>query len=59
MIDVNALLKQAVQMYSALEGLRQETEDAWQKLAKLLTKVIESSNETKIHIKKSEAVMSQ
>ena len=56
-IDIDALSEQAMQMYLALEGLRQETKDAWQKLAKLLAEVIEVNNKLGIRIKK--AVMSQ
>lgn len=54
MINVDTLSDQAVQMCSALEELRRETEEAWQKLARPLVEVIEANNNTGIWVQKHE-----
>ena len=59
MIDVDILSDQAIQMYLALEELRKETKEAWQKLARPLSEVIKANNDLGIQIKKKETATSQ
>ena len=51
-IDIDAVSKNAVHIYSAIEELRRETEDSWKKLAVPLEQVIEAHNATNIQLKK-------
>ena len=48
----------AVQLYSALEELRRETEDGWKKLAIPLDQVIEANNASNRHLKQKDVDIS-
>ena len=50
-INVDAASENAMHIYSAIEELRQETEDSWKKLAVPLEQVIEANNASNRHFK--------
>ena len=48
---MDATSENAVHIYSAIEELRQETEDGWKKLAMPLDQVIKANNTSNRHLK--------
>ena len=57
-INVDSASENAVQLYSALEELRRETEDGWKKLAIPLDQVIEANNASNRHLKQKDVDIS-
>ena len=51
-IDVDAAVENAMVVFSAIEELRKETEEGWNKLAVPLDRVIEANNASNIGLKK-------
>ena len=58
-IDVDAAAENAMVVFSAIEGLRKDTEDSWQKLADPLNQVIEANNLTTKGLKKRDVQLSR
>ena len=52
MIDVDAAAENTMVVFSAIEELRKDTEEGWQKLAVPLDQVIEANNASNVGLKK-------
>ena len=51
-IDIDAAVENTVVVFSAIEELRKDTEEAWKKLAIPLDQVIEANNASNMGLKK-------
>ena len=59
MIDVDALAENATVVFSAIEELRKDTEEGWNKLAVPLDRVIEANNASNIGLKKRDVQLAR
>ena len=53
-IDVDAATENTMVVFSAIEELRKDTEDGWNKLAVPLDQVIEANNASNVSLKKQD-----
>ena len=51
-IDVDAVVENTMVVFSAIEALRKDTEEGWNKLAVPLDQVIEANNASNVGLKK-------
>ena len=58
-IDVNAAAENTMIVFSAIEELRKETEEKWNKLAVPLDRVIEANNASTVGIKKRDVQLAR
>ena len=58
-IDVDAVAKNTVAVFSAIEELRKDTEDGWKKLAVPLDQVIEANNASNVGLKKQDVQLAR
>ena len=58
-IDVDASIENTMVVFEAIESLRQDTEDKWNKLAVPLDRVIEANNASNIGLKKRDVQLAR
>ena len=58
-IDVDAAAENTMVVFSAIEGLRKDTEEEWKKLAAPLEQVIEANNLTNKGLRKRDVQLSR
>ena len=58
-IDIDAAAENAMVVFSAIEELRKETEEGWNKLAVPLDRVIEANNASNVGLKKRDVQLAR
>ena len=58
-IDVDAAVKNAMVVFSAIEELRKDTEEGWRKLVVPLDQVIEANNTSNVGLKKRDVQLAR
>ena len=59
MIDVDAAAENTMVVFEAIESLRKDTEEGWNKLAVPLDRVIEASNASTVGLKKRDVQLAR
>ena len=59
MIDVDTAVENTMVVFSAIEELRKETEEGWNKLAVPLDQVIEANNASNLSLKKRDVQLAR
>ena len=58
-IDIDAAVENTMVVFSAIEGLRKDTEEGWKKLAVPLDQVIEANNASNVSPKKRDVQLAR
>ena len=59
MVEVDAVAKNTMVVFSALEELRKDTEEGWKKLTVPLDQVIEANNASNVGLKKRDVQLAR